>query len=235
MNETTETPWLLFLMGPNGAGKSTFYETYLKDDPLFKKVPFLNTDIEATQLSGEASPDISSLLQAGKNIRHRLIENIDQKKSFIYELTGAGKTHLFLMDTAKERGFQIATIFIGLSRVELSHLRVQKRTQEGGHTVSGKDIERRFPRIMENLPDMIRKSDLSAVFDNSSKKPFELLCMTCDEKSYMISNHDWLKKALEGEDMPPQMNLYQNLKNEKKEKITQWLDARFKNFFQNER
>ena len=138
------------------------------------------------------------------------------------------------MDTAKEKGFQIATVFIGLSRVELSHLRVQKRVNDGGHNVSEKDIERRFPRIMENLPDMIRKSDLSAIFDNSGKHPFELLCMTCDEKSYMIKSHDWLKNALEGEDLPT-MNLYQNLKNEKKEKISKWLDERFKTFFQNSR
>ena len=93
---------------------SSFYETHLKNDPLFKNVPFLNTDNEASQIAGTSIPDMSSLLQAGKNIRTQLIEHIDRKKSFIYELTGSGKTHLFLMDTAKEKGFQIATVFIGL-------------------------------------------------------------------------------------------------------------------------
>lgn len=229
-----KSPWLLLLMGPNGAGKSTFYNNYLKMDPLLKDIPFLNTDIVAAKKSASQNPDIKTLLLSGIEVHKQIQQNLQERKSFIYETTGAGRLALKLMGQAKEQGFQVATIFIGLSKVELSHLRVRQRYAQGGHHVDDKDIERRFPRIMENLPEIIRNSDLSTVFDNSGKKPFEILCMTYDEKNFMVSNHAWLDKILNAEkdSLPPQVNLYRNLKKQDAAQIAFWLGTRFNSFFQ---
>jgi len=227
-------PYLLFLMGPNGAGKSTFYNTFLKTDPLLEKVPFLNTDIIAMKESGSQAPEQRFQVRAGKEVLRKIDEHLADRKSFIYETTGSGSFPLKLMDRAKKEDFQIATVFIGLSNAQLSHLRVQSRYQNGGHIVPAEDINRRFPRVMEHLPEMIQKSDLTTIFDNSGKVPFKLLCMTHDDQNFMMGSSAWLKKVLDAEkdNLPPQINLYQNLKKQDKTQIAFWLGTQFKSFFE---
>ncbi len=81
----------------------------------------------------------------------------------------------------------------------MSHLRVQKRVNEGGHSVDAKDIERRFPRVISNFPDMLARSDLAAVFDNSGRDPFKLIFLM--DKYYFRIFYKyprWLDNALKG-------------------------------------
>lgn len=191
------TPWMVMIAGPNGAGKSTFYKKVLQPDPFFKKVEFINLDNLAKEMAGDDNDPNDYMFAAGKIISERLNEKIKKKKSFIYETTASGKTHLKIMEEAKKKGFKITTIFIGLSSAELSHLRVQQRVNEGGHNVPPEDIERRYPKIIKNFPDTLKVSDISAVFDNSGKTPFKLIFLM-DESQFWIfhSYPSWLNKSL---------------------------------------
>ncbi|MBE6453866.1 MAG: hypothetical protein E7017_03150 [Alphaproteobacteria bacterium] len=166
--------WLLIIAGPNGAGKSTFYETILRSDPLFKNAPFVNLDNYAKEFAGDGDPNDYMVL-AGRKVRAEIANNFKQKKNFVYETTASGRTHLRIMEEAHKKGYKVGTVFIGLSKVELSHTRVQKRVNEGGHSVPPEDIERRYPRVIKNFPDMLARSDLAAVFDNSGRNPYKLI------------------------------------------------------------
>ena len=137
------------------------------------------------------------LVDAGKIVIRELEKKLKSKKSFIYETTSSGRLHLKYMDRAKKAGFKIATIFIGLSSVELSHLRVQQRVREGGHNVPAEDIERRYPNIIKNFPEMLKRSDVSAVFDNSSKTPFKLIFLMDESKLFIFRSYPkWVEGSL---------------------------------------
>ena len=192
-------PWMIIIAGPNGAGKSTFYEQILKNDPFFKKVEFINLDNEAKKLAGEEGDVNERMFDAGRNISVRLRERMNKKKTFIYETTASGRTHLKIINEAKEHGYNIASIFIGLSSFQLSYLRVQQRVKNGGHDVPFEDVERRFPNIMKRFPDMLTLSDIAIAFDNSKKTPYELIFIM-DERKFLIfhSYPKWLNNALKG-------------------------------------
>lgn len=190
------TKWMVIIAGPNGAGKSTFYEKVLKVDPLLKKAPSINMDNIAKEIANGDDPN-KHLVDAGKIVIRELEKKLKSKKSFIYETTSSGRLHLKYMDRAKKAGFKIATIFIGLSSVELSHLRVQQRVREGGHNVPAEDIERRYPNIIKNFPEMLKRSDVSAVFDNSGKTPFKLIFLMDESKLFIFRSYPkWVEGSL---------------------------------------
>ena len=190
------TKWMVIIAGPNGAGKSTFYEKVLKGDPLLKKAPSINMDNIAKEIANGDDPN-KHLVDAGKIVIGELEKKLKSKKSFIYETTSSGRLHLKYMDRAKKAGFKIATIFIGLSSVELSHLRVQQRVREGGHNVPAEDIERRYPNIIKNFPEMLKRSDVSAVFDNSGKTPFKLIFLMDESKLFIFRSYPkWVEGSL---------------------------------------
>jgi len=189
--------WMIVICGPNGAGKSTFYENFLKDDPFFKKVDFINLDVEAAQLAvGDLSPD-DVMIDAGRNIKNKIAEKMKNRETFIYETTSAGRSHFKFMREAQAAGFKIASIFIGLSSSKLSLLRVKERVSNGGHDVDADVIERRFPHIMKNFPEMLKISDVSVAFDNSRKTPYQLIFMMDRRKLFVFHSYPkWLDNAL---------------------------------------
>ena len=190
------TKWMVIIAGPNGAGKTTFYEKVLKVDPLLKKAPSINMEYINKEIANGDDPN-KHLVDAGKIVIGELEKKLKSKKSFIYETTSSGRLHLKYMDRAKKAGFKIATIFIGLSSVELSHLRVQQRVREGGHNVPAEDIERRYPNIIKNFPEMLKRSDVSAVFDNSSKTPFKLIFLMDESKLFIFRSYlKWVEGSL---------------------------------------
>ena len=189
--------WMIVIYGPNGAGKSTFYENFLKTDPFFKKVDFINLDVEAAKLSGgEQSPD-DVMFEAGRNIKIRITEKLENRETFIYETTSAGRSHFKIIEKAHELGYKIASVFIGLSSAKLSLLRVKERVNNGGHDVSPEVVERRFPNVMKNFPEMLRLSDIAVAFDNSGKNPYQLIFMMDRRKLWVFHSYPkWLDAAL---------------------------------------
>jgi predicted ABC-type ATPase len=194
-----DKPMLIILAGPNGAGKSTFYKLAMSTDIFLQKFPFINQDEIAKGLAGDQQKPEDVLISAGKVTLNKLDKLLHKKRTFIYETTGSGHVHLKLMDRAHENGFMVASLFFGLSDVQLSHLRVQKRVADGGHSVEPEDIERRYPRIIQSLPEMLVRSDIAAVFDNSWQTPYQLVFFMDKEKILTNGEYpEWVKGALDG-------------------------------------
>lgn len=190
-------PWMVIIAGPNGAGKSTFYDLVIKDDPLMKNAPFINLDNIAKEISEPDENPNNNLISAGKITYEEVEKHIESKTSFVYETTSSGKVHLRFMDEARAKGFKVAMVFIGLSTPFLSYLRVKDRVTKGGHDVPIRDLKRRYPKVMKNFPDMLKRSDIAAVFDNSSEKPFKLIFLM-DDKAFRIfyKYPEWLAESI---------------------------------------
>ena len=159
---------LVFLAGPNGAGKSTFFETYLAG----LGIPFVNADRFARLLReadpGAAAEDVDrEAFNGAEKLRGAFI---DAELSFCTEtvFSDPAGAKLTLLRKARQHGFAIFLIFIGLSGPQLSIARVAQRVREGGHDVADAKLESRFPRTLKNLAAAIPLADEAFLFDNSS-------------------------------------------------------------------
>ncbi len=136
-------PEIFILAGPNGAGKSTGAATILpKRFPTYR---FLNADDIARALATD------SRIEAGKVMLRRMRELRDQRETFAFETTLAGRSHARFLQEARQSGYRIHLAYVWLSSVELAAKRVAARVQDGGHDVPPADIERRYWRGIKNL------------------------------------------------------------------------------------
>jgi predicted ABC-type ATPase len=159
---------LVFLAGPNGAGKSTFFEAYLAQ----LGIPFVNADRFARLLRdgdpGAGADDVDRrAFEETEKLRRAFV---DAELSFCTEtvFSDPAGAKLTLLRRARQRGFTIFLVFVGLSGPDLSVARVAQRVREGGHDVADAKLERRFPRTLKNLAAAIPLVDEAFLFDNSS-------------------------------------------------------------------
>jgi predicted ABC-type ATPase len=77
---------------------------------------------------------------------------------------------------AREAGYYVFLIFIGLDSPELSMARVMQRVEAGGHDVPDEKLLARYKRTMANLQAAIPLVDEAFLFDNSSaSEPYRLV------------------------------------------------------------
>ena len=164
----TTPPLLVFLAGPNGAGKSTFFAEYLA--PL--ALPFVNADRVAAALRAAdpaASPDEVDrrAFVAAEAFRGALVES---RLSFCTESVFSDPVgaKITFLKRARDSGYHVVLVFIGLESAELSAARVMQRVAHGGHDVPDAKLTDRFPRVLENLRAAVDLVDEAFLFDNSS-------------------------------------------------------------------
>lgn len=139
------TCWII--AGPNGAGKTTFALEYLPR--VAGCTHFINADLIAAGLSPLA-PE-RELVAASRILLHEIEERIVKGEDFAFETTLAGRAYLRLIQRLQKQGWQVELIYLALSSIEMSKLRVAERVAHGGHNIPPKDIERRFARSLQNL------------------------------------------------------------------------------------
>lgn len=129
-------------------------------------VPFIDPDAEARKIRPEA-PELAAVA-AGKQALKLARNYLDNNQSFAVETTLSGNTYLKMMREAKQKGWVVNLIYIGIDNVEVNIARVSQRVLQGGHNVSIEDIRRRYERSLQNLPTALQLADNISIYDNSS-------------------------------------------------------------------
>jgi predicted ABC-type ATPase len=159
---TDKKPNLIVIAGANGAGKSTLTRAIQKE----LQVPVIDPDREAARISPNR-PELSAI--AGGRQALIIARNyLKNDRSFAVETTLSGNTYLKMMKEAKQKGWQVLLIYVGVNNVELNIDRVAQRVARGGHNVPQEDIRRRYERSLANLPKAIERADSIQIFDNST-------------------------------------------------------------------
>ncbi len=81
------------------------------------------------------------------------------------------------MIEARERGFDVALIYVGTSDPSINVARVANRVALGGHDVPEIDIRRRYERSLLNLPIAVSRADISIIFDNSTEDGYQVIAV----------------------------------------------------------
>ncbi|MFO1313943.1 MAG: zeta toxin family protein [Burkholderiales bacterium] len=169
--------WLIVIAGPNGAGKSTFFDLYLRP----RGFRFVNADLIAAGIAGGDPATVAYRAAELADIERRAL--IARGDTFVMEtvLSDPHGAKLGLLREAKDAGYHVALLFIGIESPELSSARVAQRVALGGHDVPDEKIVARFPRTLANASQAIRLADAGWIFDNAdADHPYRLLATTRD-------------------------------------------------------
>ena len=149
-----EQPTVYVIAGPNGAGKTTFATSFL---PGFVNCrEFVNADLIAAGLS-PFDPD-SQAVTAGRLMLQRIDSLVQEKRTFGFETTLAGRAHARRLATMKSQaGYQVVLYFFWLESEALAISRVASRVREGGHNIPTDTIKRRFQLGIRNFAELYRK------------------------------------------------------------------------------
>jgi predicted ABC-type ATPase len=172
-----ERPVLIFLAGPNGAGKTTFFDEYLAGLGL----PYVNADRLASEM---AAPQHAA--GGGASLDRRAFEEAERLRSSFLEaglsfctetvFSDPAGAKLAFLDRAREAGFAVRLVFIGLADVAVSIARVQHRVARGGHDIPDGKLRARFPRTLRNLRLAAPRVERAFLFDNSDyDRPYRLV------------------------------------------------------------
>ena len=163
---TAPKPTLTIIAGSNGAGKSTF--TRATQEAL--QVPVIDPDLEARKLRPD-DPEAAAI-SGGRQAIKRARAYLANYESFAVETTLSGNTYLRMMAEAKQKGWRVNLIYVGVNNVQTSIERVAQRVAAGGHNVPEEDILRRYARSLANLLVAIQQADNTSIFDNSTRKGY---------------------------------------------------------------
>ena len=181
-------PVAFVLAGHNGSGKSTLWYERLADT---LQIPLVNADRLTMSILPEPRgnpPRIAAwaqtlrdqnttwqaLSQSGVALFRELI--MERQQAFGFETVFShwkelpgGKVESKVDDirSIQRRGYAVVLVFVGLTTLSLSILRVQNRKRTGGHDVPTEKLVERFPRTQKAIGVASRVADLTLMIDNS--------------------------------------------------------------------
>lgn len=159
-----QTPMVVALAGPNGAGKSSIAARLLRGALGVRE--FVNADTIAAGLSAYRPETVAAA--AGRIMLGRLRDLAEQRTSFAFETTLAGRGHARLLGELRAAGFHTHLVFLALPHVDLAIARVAERVRLGGHHVPDEVVRRRFRAGMRNLMRLYPAvMNTGQVYDNS--------------------------------------------------------------------
>ena len=166
MSATLERPRYTILGGPNGAGKSTTFARLTEWG--YRSGAFLNPDEIAKGLDG---PEAARAVAAGRETLRRSRAWMASRRSFVRESTLSSREIVRSAQTARDAGYRVTLVFVGLNTVAATKNRVRIRSRSGGHAIPVRDQERRFLRSFDNAPRVAAIADEAYFLDNVSGQP----------------------------------------------------------------
>lgn len=180
-HENTKTFWIIG--GINGVGKSTFTA-----DP---SVNYLGRIIDPDAFAAETGNVIAGGRKALEEINCCFKKGI----TFCQETTLSSRQIVNTIKTAKEYGYRISMVYIGLNSADESIERVAKRVAAGGHYIPDDIIRRRFKNRFIQLKRVLVLCDTARFYDNAHG--FKLIAEYYENKLVELNNNcKWLSEFI---------------------------------------
>ncbi|MEW5729308.1 MAG: AAA family ATPase [Pseudomonadota bacterium] len=181
--------WII--AGPNGSGKTTLVRRHLAG-----KLPIINPDDIARDLNPAHPEARDTAMQAGRQALNLQKQLLAERRTFALETTFSGNREIQLMKDAKAASFKVNLVFVCTDSPQISMGRIVVRVQDGGHRVSGADVERRYQRSLANLPEGLALADRAWLLDNSRTRMRLIAAIERNQVKSMATNFPrWLRTA----------------------------------------
>jgi predicted ABC-type ATPase len=102
-----------------------------------------------------------------RHVAQEIRRLIARRQSFVSETVGANAAYRRYVERAKDSGYLIRVVFVGLRSAEQSIGRVALRVRMGGHAIQEADILRRWPFVHSNLTWFATHADMLDVYANA--------------------------------------------------------------------
>ena len=187
-----QPPFLVVIAGSNGAGKSTW--TAAGRVPA--GIPVLDPDAIARALRPDA-PHLAAV-QAGREALRLQRAYLAERRSFAVETTLSGSSVLRLMVEARNQGFGVELLYVGVEDVRIALRRIAMRVARGGHDIPAADVRRRYGRSLGHLRAAIAQSDCVRLIDNTAEgAPREVLVIEAGQIRVRVTElPGWVRAAL---------------------------------------
>ncbi len=164
----TEPRRIIIIAGPNGAGKTTFAREYLPQEAHCPD--FINADLIAAGLS-PFQPEAAAV-RAGRLMLEEIALRLGQGRGFAFETTLSGRTYARQIPVWRRHGYHVKLVFLSLPSAELALARVSARVAQGGHSIPGDVVRRRFDAGLRHFHDLYKPLvDTWVLYDNSGNVP----------------------------------------------------------------
>jgi predicted ABC-type ATPase len=183
----TKKPLAIVLAGHNGSGKSTMWRQSLSDH---LKIPLINADRMMLSILPEAGrdgalvgwaqtlrdTDAGWMKVAQSSVNAFAAQAMREKVPFAIETVfsywepqadGTVLSKIDLIRDMQRAGYFVLLLFVGLSSVALSILRVQSRVAANGHDVPRERLLHRFPKTQRAIREAASIADATIFTDNS--------------------------------------------------------------------
>lgn len=183
----TRKPLAVIIAGHNGSGKSTMWRTILAD---VMQLPLVNADRMMLSILPEAGDDGHLVPWAARlrdtdrdwmrvaqqGVQAFVGQAMGAKVPFAMETVfsyweprpdGTTASKIELIEQLQAAGYFVLLLFVGLSDVGYSILRVRTRVVEGGHGIDDTTLRARFPRTQRAIAAAVTVADASILIDNS--------------------------------------------------------------------
>ena len=177
---------LFIIAGANGTGKTTLANEILN---IYKDVNFVNADEIARNLNN------NSILKAGKIAIANIYNLLNKNQSFIIETTLSGNYIEKVINTAKERNYEINLFYIFVDNYNICLERIKNRVLKGGHDVPDKDVIRRYYRSIKNFEKYKNNVNNWNLYYNDTNYP--LLIAKMIKQDLIILNDNIYKQFTE--------------------------------------
>lgn len=158
-----QPPVMVVVAGSNGAGKSSL--TTLTG--LGSGMPVLDPYAIARALRPDA-PHLAAM-QAGREALRLQQAYLAERRSFAVETTLSGSANLRLIVEARDQGFGVELLYVGVEDVRIALDRIAMRVARGRHDIPPEDVRRRYTRSLGHLRAAIPLSDRVRLIDNTAE------------------------------------------------------------------
>ena len=171
-------PLLVVFAGPNGSGKSTITvnfdkpERYTNADEIVKNADMTNAE-------------------ATKYVTQKRYEAIEKKLDFSFETVLSSDYSMDIIRKARTEGYFIKCVFVLTASPALNVLRVQARTEQGGHDVPREKIVSRYDKSLDNIKELLQLCDILHVYDNTGAEPWRIFRKHKEEPYKIFPNEFW--------------------------------------------
>ena len=176
-----KTFWIIG--GINGVGKSTFTAD--------QSVNYLGRIIDPDAFAAETG----NVIAGGRKALEEINCCIKKGITFCQETTLSSRQIVNTIKMAKEYGYRISMVYIGLNSADESIERVANRVAAGGHYIPDDIIRRRFKNRFIQLERVLFLCDTARFYDNTHG--FELIAEYYENKMMELNNNcKWLSEFI---------------------------------------